>query len=88
MIFNARLPRVLEEMKTKLQLSPNIKTVDWFLYKDHIVIRVYGFIEAPYLLPSFLTPRFFGLEFIKQILQSEAKHFLEFQKSIKFQIQL
>ena len=57
MIFNARFPRVPEEMKTKLQLFLDIKTGDWFLYKYHTVIRVYGFIEAPYLLPASLTPR-------------------------------
>ena len=68
MIFNARFPRVLEEMKTKLQLSLDIKIMDWFLYKDHTVIRVYGFIESPYSLLSFLTPSLFSLEYIRQRL--------------------
>ena len=80
MLFNARLRRVSEEMKTKLQLSPDFKTRDWFLYNDHIVIKVYGFTKAPYLFPVVLTPSIFALEFIRQSLQFEAKHFWNLKK--------
>jgi hypothetical protein len=73
-------------MKTKLQFTPENRTRDWFLYRDYTIIRVYGFSEAPYILPTFLTPRIFSLEFIRQRLHSETKHFLNYKKSsnIKF----
>ena len=46
LIFNKELPRVSEDMKSKLQLSSE-PIGDWFLFKDHTIIRVYGFSEAP-----------------------------------------
>ena len=58
----------------------------WFLYKDFTVIRVYGFIEAPYMLSSFLIPRLFALEFLRQRLLVEHEHFVKNKKGsiIKF----
>ena len=86
LIFNAILPRVLEEMKTKLQLYIDTKIGDWFLYKDYTIIMVYGFTKGPYSLLSFIAPRIFALEFIKKILQSETEHFLNFKKASNFKI--
>lgn len=80
LIFDEELPRVLEEMKSNLQLSPKTRTWDWFLYKEHTVIRVYGFSKAPYLVLSFLNPRLLSLEFIKKRLYSEIEHFLNHKK--------
>ena len=59
---------------------------DWFLYKDYTMLRIYGFTGQPYRLPSFLTPRIFALEFMRQRLLSEEDHFCAFKKSsnIKF----
>ena len=65
MNFYDVLPRVLEDMRVMLQSSSEGRTGDWFLHKDHTVIRVYGFIDAPYLLLAFLTPRIFSLEFVR-----------------------
>ena len=45
------------------------------------MIWVYGCQESPYLLPIFLTPRAFSLEFIKQIIISKTEHFLKLNKS-------
>jgi hypothetical protein len=45
------------------------------------VIWVYGYQEGPYLLPVFLTPRVFSLEFIRQIIILETTHFLKMHKS-------
>ena len=85
-LFDEVFPRVLEEMKVMMQLSPEDMIGDWFLYKDFIVLRVYGFIEEPYRLPVFITPRIFALEFMRQILYAEEEHFGAFKKSsnIKF----
>jgi hypothetical protein len=45
------------------------------------VIWVYGCHESPYLLPIFLTPRVFSLEFIRQRIISETEHFLKLHKA-------
>ena len=46
------------------------------------VIKLYGFTQSPYRLPSFLTPRVFSIEFIRQKLTVEIEHFLKYKKSI------
>lgn len=85
LIFNKELPRVSEDMKSKLQLSLE-PTRDWILFKAHTIIRVYGFSEARYVLPTFLTSYIFSLEFMRQRLHFETDHFLNFKKdcNIKF----
>jgi hypothetical protein len=65
-IFGSDLPRVLEEMKSSLQPNPESRVGDWMLFLQSTVIWVYGYQEGPYLLPIFLTPRIFALEFIGQ----------------------
>ena len=62
LIFCINLPRMIEEMKAYMQNS-NEPVGDWFLYKDFIVLRVYGFENEPYRLPLFLTKIVFVLEF-------------------------
>ena len=59
---------------------------DWFLYKDFTVIRVYRFKKSPYMLPSFLIPRLFSLEFLRHRLFVEQEHFVKHKKgsNIKF----
>ena len=44
-LFQKRLPRVLPEIKSMLQLSLERRVGDWFLSEDTIVIRVYGFTQ-------------------------------------------
>ena len=43
MMFDEVLPRVLEEMKSMMQSSPEDRVGEWFLYKDFTVLRIYGF---------------------------------------------
>ena len=43
------------------------------------VIRLYGFVHPPYMLPTFLTSRVFTMEFIRQNLIVETEHFLNFK---------
>ena len=90
LLFDEVLPRVLEEMKLMLQSSLEDIIGDWFLYKDFIVLRVYGFTGKPYKLPVFLTPRIFALEFMRQRLCAEEEHFGAFKKSsnIKFPLKV
>ena len=46
-LFDEVFPRLLEEMKSMMQSSPEDKIGDWFLYKDFTVLRVYGFTGEP-----------------------------------------
>jgi hypothetical protein len=45
------------------------------------MIWVYFYQEGPYLLPVFLTPKIFALEFIRQRIISEIEHFLKAHKA-------
>ena len=45
------------------------------------VIRLYGFTQSPYMLPSFLNPRVFSMEFIRQKLIIEMEHLLKYKNS-------
>ena len=89
-MFQNRLPRVLPEMEEMLEFSPYIRVGDWFLLKEHTIIKVYGFVHEPYILPTFLTPRILALEFIRHKLIMENEHFLRFRKAyeIKFPLKL
>ena len=49
--------------------------------KEHTIIRVYGFVPEPYILPSFLTPRIFSLEFIRNKLIVENENLLSFRNA-------
>ena len=86
LIFGTDLPRVLEEMKISLQPNLESRLGDWMLFLQCTVIWVYGYQEGPYLLPVFLTPRIFALEFIRQRIISEIEHFLKAHKesNLKF----
>ena len=90
MIFGDVLPRVLEDMRVMLQYSSEDRTGDWFLHKEFIVIRVYGFTGEPYRLPAFLAPRVFALQFTRQRLCAEEEHFVVFKKSfdVKFPLKV
>jgi hypothetical protein len=85
LIFNNSLPRVLEDMKSYLQTNPENKVGDWMLFIHSTVIWVYGCQEEPHLLPVFLTPRVFSLEFIRQRIISETKYFLKMHKKSNLQ---
>ena len=70
-------------MEEALQFAPNRKTGEWFLLEEHTIIRVYGFSHEPYILPTFLTPRVFSLEFIRHNLIVENENFVSFKKASK-----
>ena len=62
LIYDMSLPRMSEEMKVYMQSSSE-PVGDWFLYKEFIVLRVYGFEDEPYRLPIFIPKIIFVLEF-------------------------
>jgi len=51
------------------------------MFIKYTMIWVYGYQEGPYLLPVFLNPRIFSLEFIRQRIISETEHFLKAHKA-------
>ena len=81
-----KLPRVLSLMNEMLQFSLEKRIGDYFLMEQGTVIRIYGFVHPPYVLPSFLTLRIFSLEFIRKNIIVENENFINFKKSyeIKF----
>jgi len=81
LIFNTSLPRVMDDMKSYLQPNLENRVGDWVLFIHSIVVWVYGCHQSPYLLPIFLNPRVFSLEFIRQIIISYTKHFLKLHKA-------
>jgi hypothetical protein len=83
LIFNTFMPRVLEEMKIYLQPNPENIVGYWVLFMHSTMIWVYGYQEGPYLLPIFLTPKVFSLEFIMKRIILETKHFLKMHKASK-----
>ena len=81
LFFQERLPRVFPEMRKTMQLSHSKIIGDWFLTEFGTIIRLYDFVHQPYILPSFLTTRFFSLELIIHKLILEEEHFLNSRKS-------
>ena len=81
LFFQERPPKVFPEMRKILQLSHSKMIGDWFLTEFGTIIRLYGFVHQPYILPTFLTARVFSLELIRQILTVEEEHFLNYKKS-------
>jgi hypothetical protein len=73
-------PRVNDEVRRVLHLSENTKTGDWYLYKNHSEIRVYGCELAPFKLPKYMPVRIFALEYIRQIMNSDDVHFVSLKK--------
>jgi hypothetical protein len=73
-------PRVNDEVRRVLHLSENTKTGDWYLYKNHSEIRVYGCELAPFKLPKYMPVRIFSLEYIRQIMNSDDIHFVSLKK--------
>ena len=86
LFFQEILPRVFLQMKKILHLSPNKRIGDWFLTEFEIIIRLYGFIHQPYILPAFLTVRVFSLELVTKRLTVEEEYIPSFRKisRIKF----
>ena len=79
-------PMIPNELKTHLQLMPDTKIRDWFLFEKHTIIRVYGYEEDFFLSPSFLTPRIYALEYIRKRFSSNYEHFAKYHKPIIFKL--
>lgn len=72
------------EYEMLLQYSPETGVGDWFLFKDHIVISLYGSKVQPYKLPIYILPCIFALEYARQRLSSYILHFASRKKKKTF----
>ena len=59
---------------------------DQFLFKHHIVIKVYGFEGKPYKFPTFMIVRLFLTEYVMHRFLSGELHFIGFKQHRYFQI--
>ena len=78
--------RISNEIKKVLKLSKKSRTSDWYLYQNHTEIIVYGSNLIPQKLPKYLPMSLFSLEYIRQILNSNAINFLATKKKTQFKL--
>ena len=67
--------RINGDMKKILQLSNQYRIGDWYLYKNHTEIRMYGCELCPFKLPKYVPMRLFALEYFRQIIKADLVHF-------------
>jgi hypothetical protein len=79
-------PRINEEIQRILHLSDLAKTGDWYLYQNHMEIRIYGCELAPYKLPRYVPVRIFALEYIRKMINSDDIHFVSLKKKQQLRI--
>ena len=73
-------------MKKILQLSEQCKIRDLYLYEKHIELRIFGSKILPYKLPKYSTIRVFSLEYLRQVLNSDAINFMASKKKTQFKL--
>lgn len=86
LLYKVDQPRINDEMKKILQLSEKCKMGDWFLYEKHTELRIFGSNLQPYKLPKYLTIRVFALEYLRQVLNSDAINFMASKKKTQFKL--
>lgn len=74
---------MIEDITT---VNPKHQNGDWYLFENHTILRIYGFEDEPYLLPTFLTPKIYALEFIRWRFATNYEHFAKYKKSITFNL--
>lgn len=75
LLLSSPPPRLTDEMQNILQLSKSYSIGDWYFYKDHTVIRIYGCELAPYKLPKYVPMRLFALEYFRKFGNADMVHF-------------
>jgi hypothetical protein len=86
MLSGRQEPRINEEIQRILHLSDLAKTGDWYLYQNHMEIRIYGCELAPYKLPRYVPVRIFALEYIRKMINSDDIHFVALKKKQQLRI--
>ena len=86
LIFEVNYPRVPQHFQMYFHPHTKNQIGDCFLYHDYTVIRIYGYEEQPYRLLTFLTPKFFSLEVLRQRLHSDELHFSSKKQTSSFKV--
>jgi len=79
-------PRITGDMKKIMHLSKQYRIGDWYLYQNHIEIRMYGCEIFPFKLPKYVPMRLFALEYFRQIINADLIHFCSTKKKAKLRI--
>jgi hypothetical protein len=69
-----------------IQLSPETRIDDWYIFKGYNIIRIYGNEFEPYLLPIYITMCLFSLEYRRKILAADHLHFISKSKKTSFNL--
>lgn len=86
MLTSSYQPRINDEIKRVLQLAKNSRVGDWYLYQDHIEIRIYRCQLTPYRLPKYLPMRIFASEYFRQIINSDEVNFKSARNKTQFKM--
>lgn len=86
MLTSSIQPRIIIEIKRILQLEKNSKVGYWYLYQNHIEIRIYGCELPPYKLHKYLLMRIFSLEYFRQIVSANDVNFLVSRNNTQFKM--
>ena len=70
-MFNPEISRISNDLKEIL--NPDL-VGDWFLAKNFSLVRIFGFIGSPYVLPIFLTTSVFALQVMRQRILADKEH--------------
>ena len=65
LVFDSIPPNIFLDLRKLLQLNPNTRDEDLYMFENHTMLRIYGFEEDPYMLPTFLSPRIYALKDIR-----------------------
>ena len=71
-VFNPKVSRISKELRE--MLNPDL-VGDWFLSKDHSLIRLFDITGSPLILLVFLTLSIFSLEVMRQRIHADFEHF-------------
>lgn len=79
-------PRINGDIMKILQLSKKYRIGDWYLYKNHTEIRIYGCELCPFKLPKYVPMRLFSLEYFRKMLHTDLVHFCNARKKAPLRI--
>lgn len=79
-------PRISGDIKRILQLSKQYRIGDWYLYKNHTKIKIYGCELCPFKLPKYVPMRLFALEYFRQMIHTNMVHFCKAKKKAQLRI--
>ena len=79
-------PRLTDDMRRILHLNKSYSIGNWYLYQNHIVIRIYGCELNPFRLPRYVPMRLFALEYFRQFGNSDYLHFQSKKKKSQLKV--